>query len=125
MITPVLVDYEPNDFDMHPIDQWAPTHGEPIDFWMTITVGPDSDSGHQFQLRVASPEAALAEGAISCRHLVLVEQDAYSFGDVVQAILAVLRQCERPSFEEASVALSRYFLWEYEGHKFVDDDGSD
>lgn len=125
MITPEIVDYHPNDFDMHPLEHWTPEPGKPIDFWMSVTLGPNADGGHDYQLRVASPDAALAEGAAALHHIVLVERDSYDFDQVIEAIEKAIADCARPTFEEAAVALSRYFLWEYADHKFADEDGNE
>ena len=119
MITPKLRDAYSDDFKVR---EWEPAESATINFWLVLEIGPDDEDGTEyFRVRVAEQRAFVDDGAAVMRATVLVERERYSFETILAAIEKVIEGCGRASWSETAVALSRYFLWEYEDHKFIQD----
>lgn len=120
MITPTLDDAFCSDIPN--IEDWVPPLGSPIDFWLQLDIGPEGEEGtDQFQLRVVSPDAVLPDAPRIDRATLLVNRTNYSYEAIEHAIGEVLVKCARATWPETALALSRFFLWEYEDYTTVAD----
>lgn len=118
MITPTIYDFHSS--DLPEVATWQPAANEPIDYWLTLDIGSGGEGTDEFQVRIASPDALIANGPSPCRATIAISRNGYSFAAVQLVLEQTVASCARESWEDCALALSRYFLWEYEDHQFVD-----
>jgi len=109
--------------DVDEVWNWV-SHGEPIDYWLAVDIGSVGvDGADHFQVRVVDSETLSQEAPRALRSTIVVARESYSFAVVEDAINGILELCERDDWGAIAAALNHWFIWEYEGHRVVDNDG--
>jgi len=108
---PVLVSYDCSDIDS--IDRWIPEDPYDVDFWMNFTIGPDETEGHDYQVRIVTPKNIRDES--SRKYLLVVLE--YSWSNVLAALEDIFNKCQSTDWDDMSLKLSKYMLWEFEGYR--------
>ncbi|MFC1520545.1 Imm8 family immunity protein, partial [Pseudomonadota bacterium] len=106
-----IVSYDCTDHD--PIDKWVPDDAHDVDFWMNITVGPDSEGGDNFQVHIVTPNNL--NGKNSSKHAIVLNE--YSWLGVVSEVEKILEQCQGHDWVSISEQLSKHMSWEFENYK--------
>lgn len=106
--------------DIEDIASWQPAD-DVVDYWLQVDVGEAGNpaASEYFQVRVVDPKTLGAEGTRPLRACVVTNAAGYSFMEVQHAIASTVESCARGTWIETAVAISRYFLWEYEGYPIV------
>lgn len=103
--------------DVDEIASWEPD-SDVVDYWLQLDIGEvgDLETSDQFQVRVVDFETLRRAPSQPIRACVVVDPGTYSFTEVRSAITKTVESCGQATWLETAIALSRYFLWEYEGY---------
>lgn len=110
--------------DISKVWEWHPKKLAEIYFVLEMEIGYKSkDSADVFQVIVATPEAIRSRekhlpNYIPGRKYFIVL--SYSWADLEKELTKIVEGCSAETWEESVKKLSRYFLWEYEDHEYVD-----
>lgn len=101
-------------------DSFAPDIRDNFCVWLTLLIGPSNlEGGHDYNLGVCSPKWLYHNiqnyGPMWGRHLLIVED--FDSVKIRRKIDDIILHCTRETFEETSIVIGRYFLWEYEDYK--------
>lgn len=108
---PIIISYDCTDHD--PIDKWVPDDVFDVDFWMNFTIGPDSEGGDDFQVRIVTPNNL--HGKNSAKHAIVLNK--YSWPKVIAEVESILEQCQGINWAGVSEQLSQFMCWEYENYQ--------
>ncbi len=108
---PIIISYDCTDHD--PIDKWVPDDAFDVDFWMNFTIGPDSEGGDNFQVRIVTPNNL--HGKDSAKHAIILNE--YSWPQVIVEVESILEQCLGINWAGVSEQLSQFMYWEYENYQ--------
>lgn len=108
---PVIISYDCTDHD--PIDKWLPDDLYDVDIWVNFTIGPDFKGGDNFQVRIVTPNNL--RGKDSAKHAIILNE--YSWSKVLDAVEAMLEQCQDISWIGISEQLSQLMYWEYDNYQ--------
>lgn len=97
--------------------EYVPENSANFHILVHMTIGPDDqEGGHDYSLGICTPawldHNIQNVGPIFGRHLLLVNH--FDDREIITSIEKIFAQCCRSDWAETSVALARFFAWEYE-----------
>lgn len=106
------------------IYNWQPDNPEVVSIQLSIAIGVEGeDASDDFQTVVATPkglEEAMTTHNVNGFDRNLMVYKSYSFDQVKKDIEVIVTKCQCDTFEESTLKLQRYFLWEYEDYVLSD-----
>lgn len=109
------------------VQKWKPNNIEDIYYGLEMEIGNrEEESSNLFQTVVASPEGIrkheknLKNCLIGRRYFIVL---FYNWKEIINEIQQIIDDCASDTWEESVVKLNRYFLWEYENHEWVGEEG--
>ncbi|WP_413664746.1 Imm8 family immunity protein [Microbulbifer sp. CNSA002] len=99
--------------DHDPIDQWVPNDPYDVDIWVNFRIGPDTESGDNFQVHIVTPNNLHGKG--STKYAIILYE--YSWKKVLRTVESMLEQCQCTSWIGISRQLANLMHWEYENYK--------
>lgn len=101
------------------LEDFCPEIKENFVATLSLIIGPENQDGaHEYSLTVCSPRylshIADRDGPIWGRHILILNR--FNAEEIISSINKIIINCSRPTFEESSLLLARYFLWEYEDY---------
>jgi hypothetical protein len=106
--------------DIRDLETWVPQQPEDIFFAVSIVIGSvHKNSGDEFQLTVATPEAIRARNHLGRmffpRHWLIIRE--YQWEDILARIQRIIAENSCDTWLESAGRLSRYFDWEFEDYQ--------
>lgn len=99
------------------LDYFIPENPRNFCLWLTLSIGPeDLDGSHLFQVGLCTvtwlSHKLSAEHIFSLKNMILVEEFDFQF--IKKKLFEIVTDSQRPSWDESTQVLSRYFSWEFE-----------
>lgn len=102
------------------IYHWQPEDPDVVCIQFSIDIGVEGqEASDDFQTVVATPKGlveAMTIHNINSFDRNLMVYKIYSFDQVKKDIESIVAKCQCDTFEESTLKLQRYFLWEYEDY---------
>lgn len=104
-----------------PIEAARPDSPKDVNYYVELTIGYMGDpSADIFSVMITTPEALAArapdKAAVLCDRSTIVVSE-FDARVLRNHFLQILKECEAPTWPEATERLQRYFAWEYERMK--------
>ena len=106
------------------IYHWQPDDPEVVFIQLSIAIGVEGEeASDDYQTVVATPkgiEEAMTAHNVKSFDRNLMVYKFYSFDQVKEDIETIAANCQCDTYEESTLKLQRYFLWEYEDYVLSD-----
>jgi hypothetical protein len=98
---------------------WKPQSLEDVFIAIDMEIGmSDTEGTNMFYVSLATPESLRKheKGLLLVENRTMIVSE-YNYQAILDGINKIIKKCNKRSWEESCLALSRYFLWEYEDYK--------